>query len=342
MAFTDGDVGLSQVFKNRPTQRFTDERCDKFISKLENSPTDRARFDLLPQRAVAAKMREVRNDLHGDFLSTGGGLLGVDPILSVQVGMNAASAMLQNCEILTPLGHYAHFLPTLDDIANEGTIINVNNPSTTVDMTGFGRRKFNPVVFSSNRVKVSRAIEEDATATMPNVLFALGNRIGRKLNREYTVGGGIAGPIGICNSAGVGVTAASATAIEVDEVLKLIGSINAFYRSTASLMMNTNTWTALTTAKDGNGQYLWRLAGLHEFPLVLNDHMPDIAAGATPILFGPLSVYKAFHLGDITIQRFAEQYAGNYEVAYEGFLQADGALADASGNAVKTLQMAAS
>jgi HK97 family phage major capsid protein len=327
--------------RGQPSGRFTDDRYQNLLDALDSSPNNRTFVDLLPPRLVAAKMREIRNDVHPDVLSSGGALIGVDPVLVIQTGMTASSAMLQNCELLTPLGNYQHILPTLDDVGNEGTVINANNPSTTVDINQFGRRKFNPRIFSSNRLKVSRIVEDDASALLPSVLFALGTRIGRRINREFTVGGGSSGPIGITQSAGVGVTAASASVIAVDEVLQLIGSVNAYYRQGASLMMNTATWTAMATLKDGEGQYLWRLAGLHEFPVVFNDHMPSIAAGATPILYGPLSVYKAFMLGSIEIQRFIEQYAKNYEVAYEGFLQADGALADASGNAVKTLQMAA-
>jgi len=322
---------------DKPADPYRDER----ISKLLNELTDhRHKYPLRANDTVRKQMR-VLNDLDPNKLSSGGALLGVDPIVALQIGMVATSAMRANAEILGRLGNYAHIVPTLDDVANEGVIVTPSNPSTTVDMVGCGRRKFNPVIFSSTRLKVSRVVETDAARLMPGIMFALGQRLARKQNREFTVGEGHNGPQGIVPAAGVGVTAASATAIATDEVLRLVGSVNAFYRQTASLMMNTTTWTVLATAKDGQGQYAWRLAGLHEFPLVLNDHMPDIAAGAKPIVYGDLSAYKIFDLGEVTIQRFVEEYVAFYESAYEAWLQSDGALADASGNAVHALQMAA-
>lgn len=306
------------------------EPIDEMLSRLENY--GRTTYGLRPQNHV----RKFVNDMDPNVLSTGGALLGVDPPTLLQIGMTQTDVIRANAEIVPSEGNFGAIVPTIDGTDNMGCVITQGTPSTSQD-SQTGRRLFSPRTYSSDRMIISRVLETDGVRLMPGVLVSLGHQLGRRQNYDWTVGV----QNGIVNMAGVGVTTASSSAIAIDEVLALIGSINAFYRSTASLMMNTATWTALATVKDSSGQYLWRLSGLHKFPLVFNDHMPNIAPGAKPILYGPLSLYKVFDKGQVTIQRFTEEYAENYEVGYEAFLQSDGALADATGNAVKTLQMAA-
>ncbi|MDV2887644.1 phage major capsid protein, partial [Alkalihalophilus pseudofirmus] len=94
------------------------------------------------------------------------------------------------------------------------------------------------------------------------------------------------------------VTAASATAITLDEVLDLFYSLKAPYRNKAVFVMNDATIKAIRKLKDGNGQYLWQpsiQAGTPDTilnrPLYTSSYVPTIEAGAKTVVFGDFSYY---------------------------------------------------
>ena len=76
----------------------------------------------------------------------------------------------------------------------------------------------------------------------------------------FCVGNGTTQPTGIFTENGgtVGVTAASATAITVDEIISLVHALKAPYRKNAKFLMNDATVALLRKLKDQNGQYLWQ------------------------------------------------------------------------------------
>lgn len=78
-----------------------------------------------------------------------------------------------------------------------------------------------------------------------------------------------------------------------DKLIELIYALKAGYRQNASFVMNRKTQGVLRKLKDADGNYLWQppaavgeKASLMGFGLVEAEHMPDIAADATPIAFG--------------------------------------------------------
>lgn len=78
-----------------------------------------------------------------------------------------------------------------------------------------------------------------------------------------------------------------------DKLIELIYTLRAGYRQNASFVMNRKTQSVLRKLKDKDGNYLWQppatvgeKASLMGFGLVEAEHMPDIAADATPIAFG--------------------------------------------------------
>ena len=63
--------------------------------------------------------------------------------------------------------------------------------------------------------------------------------------------------------------------------------------------------------KDTSGNYIWRhsddtILGL---PVFTSPHMPDMEAGAKPILFGDFTLYWIVECGGIVIKRLREKYA---------------------------------
>ena len=77
------------------------------------------------------------------------------------------------------------------------------------------------------------------------------------------------------------------------------------------------------------------------YPIVINQQMPSVGAGTTPIAFGWFGSYVIRDVVTlIQIPCLRERYAEQFAVGLIGFARADGALRDVK--AVKTLKMAAS
>lgn len=89
------------------------------------------------------------------------------------------------------------------------------------------------------------------------------------------------------------VDSGNAAAITSDSIIDLIYALPSVYTGNARFIMNRNTQAALRKLKDGQGNYLWQpsyVAGqpatLSGYPITEVSDMPDVAANATPIMFG--------------------------------------------------------
>lgn len=89
-----------------------------------------------------------------------------------------------------------------------------------------------------------------------------------------------------------GFVASSAAASPVDALIAVRTALRAGYRTNAKWMMNSSTIAYFQTVKDMQGNYIWR-PGMEQgasdtilgFPVVINEDMPDIAAGTYPVAF---------------------------------------------------------
>lgn len=89
------------------------------------------------------------------------------------------------------------------------------------------------------------------------------------------------------------VETAAAGLVGFDDLKNLKASLRAKYRRGASWVMNDATANALSKLKDNTGDYIWSdsvAAGepdtLFGYPVEIDENMPDIGAGAYPVLFG--------------------------------------------------------
>lgn len=128
-------------------------------------------------------------------------------------------------------------------------------------------------------------------------------------NAEYITGNGVGKARGItaysnvANSAYAwgsvgyvvsGKTAALASVAPADKIVSLQHALKAQYRPGAAFLMNDATLGTVRQLKDGSGSYyLWNPDALAGFggrllgsPVVIDDNMPDIGAGAYAIAFG--------------------------------------------------------
>ncbi|MGR5911121.1 phage major capsid protein [Bacillus pacificus] len=199
-------------------------------------------------------------------------------------------------------------------------------------------------------IKVSEELLNDSVFNLESYITReFARRIGNKEEEAFFIGDGTGKPTGILNATGggqVGVTAASATAITLDEVLDLFYSLKAPYRNKAVFVMNDATIKAIRKLKDGNGQYLWQpsvQAGTPDTilnrPLYTSSYVPTIEAGAKTMVFGDFSYYWVADRQGRVFKRLNELYAVTGQVGFIATQRVDGKLI--LPEAVKVLQQKA-
>ena len=243
--------------------------------------------------------------------------------------------------------------PTADDTSNTGAQIGENTAPSTSSQPAFTTITWNAYKFTSKGILVPNELLEDSQFDVAGMIGAmLGERLGRVANTAFTTGTGASTPKGITLCAAAGVTAASATAIAADEIIKLTGgaaSIDPAYRNMgAGFMMHDNILHALRLLKDGNGQYLWG-SGMNSgapdticgYPVYVNQDMASsIAASAITVLFGLFSKYKVRRVGGTRLYHLTERYRDTDQDGFFGFQRFDGNLLSAGTAVVKKLVQA--
>lgn len=199
-------------------------------------------------------------------------------------------------------------------------------------------------------LKVSDELLHDAFFDLEAyVATEFARRIGAAEEEAFLLGDGNNKPTGLLNSTGgasTGVTAASATAITLDEVIDLYHSLKAPYRKQASFVVNDATVKAIRKLKDGQGQYLWQpsvTAGTPDTilnrPMVTSQYMPTAGAGEKTILFGDFSYYWIADRQGRTFKRLNELYAAKGQVGFLAWQRLDAKLI--LPEAIKVLQQKA-
>lgn len=183
-------------------------------------------------------------------------------------------------------------------------------------------------------VKVSEELLNDSAFDLAAYLASeFGRRVGRTEEAACVNGDGVKKPAGLLGAAQVGVTAAAANAITVDEVLALYHSLARPYRQRATWLFADSTALALRKLKDTTGQYIWQpglTAGepdtLLGRPVAVSDDVPAIVANAISIAFGDLSYYWIADRQGRVMQRLNELYAANGQVGFRVYQRVDGRL----------------
>ncbi|MFC3058806.1 phage major capsid protein [Paenirhodobacter populi] len=143
-------------------------------------------------------------------------------------------------------------------------------------------------------VDLSLQLAEDSANVLSEVTTALAEDFGQKESLAFVNGSTALEPSGFMKDANIATTAnGSKTALSPDALISLMYALPATYRATGTWVMNGKTLATIRTLKDGHGNYLWQpsyQAGQPETilgrPVVEAVDMPDIAADATPVIFG--------------------------------------------------------
>ncbi len=143
-------------------------------------------------------------------------------------------------------------------------------------------------------VDISLRMLEDSANVEAEVRLALAEDFGQKEALSFVKGAAALEPTGFMTAAGIAETNnGHAANLSADALINLLYAMPATYRNRGSWVMNGTTLATVRKLKDGHNNYLWQpsyQAGQPETilgrPVVEALDMPDIASGATPIIFG--------------------------------------------------------
>lgn len=217
-------------------------------------------------------------------------------------------------------------LPIYTD-TNEAEYIDENDGSdtksgvfTAVDLTGY----------------VIEAIAAVSKKMITNVDFDLVGfvveqivrRIVEKLEKEFIVG--TAGKItGVLSTTNV-ITAAAASAITYDEIVKTKHKLKQAFQNKGVWIMHPDTYTDLCLLKDGNQQPYFKDDDykILNRQVLVSDAMPKVATGAKAILFADLSGYTIKMAKTIEINILNELFARKNAIGVQGLVEVDAKISD--------------
>ena len=235
-------------------------------------------------------------------------------------------------------------------VATKGTASWVDEEGTIPDSDdAFGQVSIGAYKLAT-MIKVSEELLNDSVFNLEQYIAKeFGRRMGAKEEEAFFIGDATGKPTGIFNATGgaqLGITAASASAVTVDEVIDLFYSLKSPYRKNAVFVTNDATVKAIRKLKDGNGQYLWQpsiTAGQPDTilnrPVKTSAYVPTIASAAKVIAFGDFGYYWVADRQGRSFQRLNELFAVNGQVGFKATQRVDGKLILAE--AIKVLQMKA-
>ena len=193
---------------------------------------------------------------------------------------------------------------------------------STISLTGF---------LAGALVKVSRSLINNSQFNIvDHVIDLMAEAIARFIEKELLDPSAPVTKVKGLYSLTNGVTAASATAITADEVIKLHDKVKDLYQQNAIWIMSPATRTALRLLKDEMGRYLLNDDVSTPFgtsllgkPVYVSDNMPDIATGKVVIFYGDFKGLATKFNEDINIQVLRERYADEHADGVIGFFEMD-------------------
>ena len=223
-------------------------------------------------------------------------------------------------------------IPTNSDISNLGEIVAENAANNEQDLV-FSEVQLGAFKYSSKMVRVSNELLTDSGIDLARYLAQqLGERIGRAQEAHFLTGTGSGQPQGVITAAST-TSAASATAIGVDDLLNLVRDVDAAWLNNSgsvAFMMHPSVWSAVRKLKDSTGAPLiGSLAGgadpkLLGFPVILTNTMDSsIASTKKTILFGAFANYAIRDVSGIVVARSGERYFEYDQTVFVAYQRTD-------------------
>jgi HK97 family phage major capsid protein len=267
----------------------------------------------------------------------------------LNVKLKSFAGLRQAARIITTATGNPLPWPREDDTANSGEFLAEAAPTNLADPT-FDSVLLGSNLVSSKLVKVSFQLEQDSAFNISDVLMnAFSKRISRATEPTYLTGNGTGQPTGLLTAlatAGntpvlaVGAHANSNSAGDTDlnslgstDFSNLIDALDPDYRQGASFMANSSAWGRVRRTLDAYGRPIWNTSlqtgdpdKVYSYPYYYNQQMDGIGAGKKSLIFGDFSSYIIRDSAGLTLVRFNELFAQNYQRGYQAFVRTDGQL----------------
>ena len=195
----------------------------------------------------------------------------------------------------------------------------------TVSLTGF---------LAGCLTKISRSLINNVNFDIVGfVVDEMAYAIKRFIEHELLIG--TAGKVTGLSTLTNGITAASATAITAEEVIRLQGKVKDDFQENAIWIMSPATRDALRTLKATNGYFLLNDDFGSPFgktllgkPVYVSDNMPNIATGNDVIYYGDMRGLGTKFSEEINIEVLRERYADEHAVGVIGWFEFDSKVID--------------
>lgn len=347
----DGDIG------DRQREAMEEVRLSPTKSRLSIPLSESRSFRQMQSVARSVNRADIKSTLEkramGSTATNGAEYIPEGFVEMIEINQLAFSGTMQACDIIRTNSGGDLPWPTMDDTSNKGALVQESASIATDTDPTTGNVTMKAFKFTSKAVLVPYEFLEDAALApdLQTVLAeALAERLGRIKEQYYTTGTGSGEPQGIVTASVLGLTAASATAITADEVIKLEHSVDPAYRNEAGYMMHDSVMLAVRLLKDANGQYLWQPGLKDGVPDRLNGRQVwvnqemegTLAASNKVMLFGQLTKHKLREVNVLRLYRLVERYRDNDQDGFVAFCRGDSRLLNAGTAPVKHLALAAS
>jgi HK97 family phage major capsid protein len=246
----------------------------------------------------------------------------------VNQAMKAYSPVRQLAQIISTDSGEDLRVPSVDDTSNVGAIIAEGTADTEQDVA-FTEIVLKSYTYSSKIVRVSNELLADTGIDLAAYLGRiLGERIGRAQAAHFLTGTGSGQPQGVITGAGT-VSAGSATAIAINDLINLVNAVDRAYLADGSSnsigwLMNPSIYAAIRKLTDSQGRPIVQEvtdrgpAGLLGYPVYFAPEMDStLVATKKTVLFGNFGFYTIRDAGALAIARSTERY---FEYRQEAFM----------------------
>ncbi len=319
------------------------------VVSVKSASRRAAAFDVYPSQLTVRLGKAPKSVAEARALShitiqQGGALVAPTRFLSgVESAMLSFDTLREHATIIRTDGGGDLFVGTSNDTNNEGELTAEAVAANRADPS-FGSVALFAHEYSSREVIVPFTLAQDASVDFDAFIgAALGERIGRIQARHFCNGTGSGQPSGLLTSGAVdsGIVTASAATISFSELVNLEHSVNAAYRPNARYMGHDSVLKVIKLLTDSSGQPVWRPSPtggpdlVNGRPFIVNQAMPEFAAGAKALVYGDLSRYHIRDVSEVVFLRLNERYVEQGRLGYLMLMRSDGALVNAGGNPIK-------
>ena len=179
-------------------------------------------------------------------------------------------------------------------------------------------------------VKLSKSLIGNTDIDLENTVVNLvAEAVARFMEHECLIGteGKVQGLRGVS----LKVTAASASAITAEELVKLKNKVKKGFRKGAKWIMSNDTLTVIECLKDGDDRLIFHndMSGEYDgyllgYPVEVSDNMPNIATGADVIYFGHFSGLALKQRADaLELNVLREKFATQHAIGINAWVEFD-------------------